>query len=130
MIPFLPMTVALLAGTAFFLKKKKGGMTPARLAVYQNAISNERDPEKLRMLAASFKSEGLDAEADMLEKRARLRELPKETKEARRAAFKQAMNSTNVDAIMGMAKAYESEGATGAAETLRKYAMGLGKAAE
>jgi len=125
MIPFLPAAVAVLAGAAFFLKKKGGGMTPARLTIYYTALNSERDPVKLRALAKTFKAEGLDAEAAMLEKRAKLRELPPEIKAARRQAFKDAMNSQNKDAILGMAQAYENEGATGAAEKLREYARGL-----
>lgn len=125
MIPFLPAAVAVLAGAAFFLKKKGGGMTPARLTIYQTALNSERDPAKLRSLAATFRSEGLDTEASMLEKRARLRELPADIKAARRKAFKDAMNSSNKEAVLGMAAAYESEGATGAAQKLREYAGGL-----
>lgn len=124
MIPLLPAAIVLLAGTALFVTKKKV-MTPARQMVFDKAIAKEKDPVKLRALAAQFRSEGLNPQADLLEKRAKLRELPDDVKAARKAAFRQAMSSTDKKAVLGMAQAYENEGATGAAAKLREYAKGL-----
>lgn len=124
MLPMLPVLLATGIGAALFLKKPKG-MTPARQQVYQSALDGERDPNKLRALAASFRAEGLNDEATMLEKRARLRELPDSIKEARREAFKMAMNSKDKAGVLNMARAYRTEGATGAAEKLEEYAQGL-----
>lgn len=123
----LPLAVILLGGAAFYAAKKRGGtsMTSERKIVYQTALRKEKDPSKLRALAESFRAEGLTAQADLLEKRAALRELPAEVKAARRAAFKSALASTNKAAVLAMANALDNEGATGAADKLREYAGGL-----
>lgn len=125
MMALLPITAAVLIGAAFFFKKKKVGMTAERELVYQKALRSERDPMKLRELANAFRAEGLDAEATLLDKRAKLRELPAEVKLARRNAFKQAMNSKDINTILAMADAYGEEGATGAEAKLREYAKAL-----
>lgn len=101
------------------------GMTAERTIAYQNALQSVKDPNKLRTLAAVYRKSGLAAQADMLEKRAKLRELPKEVSEARRAAFKKGMASKDSAAILNLANAFDSEGATGAADQLRQYAQGL-----
>lgn len=127
MIPLLPAAIIALAGTAFFMTRKKSAsaLTPEREMLFTKAVNTEKDPVKLRSLAGQFRSDGLNPQADFLEKRARLRELPDEVKAQRKAVFKQAMGSTNKDAILKLADAYEKESATGAAEALRKYAKGL-----
>jgi hypothetical protein len=126
MIPLLPAAIIALAGTAFFLTRKKAGaLTPEREMLFNKAVNTEKDPQRLRALAAQFRSDGLNVQAEFLEKRAKLRELPDSVKAARKAAFKQAMGSTNKEAILKLADAYEREAATGAAEALRKYVKGL-----
>lgn len=123
----LPLAVILLGGAAFYAAKKSGGsaMTSERKIVYQTALRKEKDPDKLRALAESYRAQGLTAQADLLEKRAALRELPPEVKAARRAAFKSALASSNKGAVLAMANALDNEGATGAADKLREYAGGL-----
>ncbi len=143
MLPVLiPIGMALLAGTAAYAKSKreKAATDPAVVAhrqmLYETAIgavdSNTaiKDPMKLRTLARVFRSEGLVAEADMLEKRAALRELPPEVVEARREAFRKLMECADATRVLAAAAAFENEGATGAAENLRKYAAGLTAAEE
>jgi hypothetical protein len=120
--------VAGLTGVAIYRKRKqglKGKMTPDRERVYVQALNKLTDPQKLKELAQSFYKEGLKPYGDMLMKRARLRELPKDVKKARHAAFKKAMLSTDKKAILEMAAVYEKEGATGSATQLRKRAAGL-----
>jgi hypothetical protein len=124
MIPLIPAAVLLLgSGVLFFRKKSK--MTPARQIVFDTAMKDEKDPAKLTALAAEFQKEGLGVQADLLTKRAALRNLPKEVKEARKQAFKSAMSSKDKNAILGLAAAYEKETAFGAAQKLRDYAKGL-----
>lgn len=120
------MLPALLAigGGGWLISKmtKKKGMTPDRDKIYQEAMKNVRDGDKLRALAIVYDKEGLTNEADMLRKRAALREQPEEAKKARREAFKKTMSSTDHDGIIKVAEEFEKVGATGAAEALRTYA--------
>lgn len=124
-IPLLPATVAVVAALAAWRYKRKRGMTPQRRIIYESALKLVKDPAELRELAKTFASEGLRAEADMLNKRAALRELPESVKIARRQAFKDGMASKNPVAVGKLADAFEKQGAVGAAANLRKYAAGL-----
>ncbi len=136
MLPILlPIGVLLLGGLAYRKAAKKdttakigedsNGLSPERSILYQTALRKVEDPAKLRSFAAEFRSQGLEPQAIMLEKRANLRALPQETKRARRDVFRRAMKSTNKTAILTVADAYEREGATSAADALRAYAEGL-----
>lgn len=120
--------VAGLTGLAIYRKRKrglKGKMTPDRERIYVQALNKLADPAKLKELAQTFYREELKPYGDMLMKRARLRELPPDVKKARHAAFKKAMQSTDIKKILEMAEEYEKEGATGSAAALRKRAAGL-----
>jgi hypothetical protein len=124
----LPVAVAILAGTAYVMAKKPepGVMNPNRQSILDTALtSKDVEPAQLRALAKVFADNGLPLQADLLEKRAKLRELPPDVKEARKAAFRAAMESTNPAAIRFVADAFETEGATGAAAALRKRAFDL-----
>ena len=124
----LPVAVAALVGTAFVMAKKPapGVMTPDRQSILDTALtSKDIEPVKLRALAKVFADNGLPLQADLLEKRAKLRELPSDVKEARKAAFRAAMESTNPAGIRVVADAFEKEGATGAAAALRTRAFDL-----
>jgi hypothetical protein len=127
MIPLvIPIGVGVLIGAAAWATRKpKGEMTPERTIVYDTALKTVKDPEKLKILSEAFRKEGLTAQADLLQKRATLRELPPDVKEARRAAFRKGMASTDPKAVNELADAFEKEGASGAADALRKYASGL-----
>lgn len=129
MLPLIPIGIAALAGTAWWVNKKKkenyGELTPERAIIYKTALEVEKDPEKLKILAQSFRDGGLEPQAVLLEKRATLRTLPVDTKAVRRDIFKQGMASTNPVAIEHLAASFEGEGATGAADALRRYAAGL-----
>lgn len=128
MLPvIIPVALAALTGATYYKTKKsmdvgQKNMTPERRQVYDSALKTLKDPVKLRLLADAFEKEGFLAAATMLRKRAALRELPNEVKSERRSLFKKAMASTNPETVRELAAAFEGEGATGAAETLRKYA--------
>lgn len=125
MIPLVPVLLA--AGGWLGLKeyKRYKALTPERKAVFEKAM-NSADPsvtvEYLRELAAAFEKEGLTKEAKLLQQRADLKAAPPEVKAARRDVFLKAMQSSNPDAILDVAKAHQKLGATGAAEALRDHA--------
>jgi len=121
----VPAIVIGIAVIAAFRKPKDKGMTPERKVVYETALRELKDPIGLRKLADTFDQHGLKTEADILRKRAKLRELPKQTKLDRRAAFRKGMASKNPDAVEGLAKAFYSEGCAAASAKLFEYAKGL-----
>ena len=138
----IPLAILGLVGTAGIAqhKRSKAATDPRvlaeRMVIYRTAIGADdpdtalKDPAKLRTLAASFRKEGMAAEADMLEKRAALQERPAEVKEAHKEAFRQGMACTDPAKVCQLADAFDSLGATGAADNLRKYASGLTAATE
>ncbi len=100
-------------------------LTPDRELIYNRAINNLQDPEKLRKLAAGFKEQGLKPQAEMLEKRAALRDLPRDLKKERRAVFKKLMLSEDPKKILEAAAVFDDQGATGSALALRERAAHL-----
>lgn len=127
-IPLIPVGVVSLIGIAAYRvhqKKKRAVLTPQRKQIFETAMNTSLAPEKYEELARSFDGEGLSTEAELLRKRAKLAAAPPEIKEARRAAYKKAFESTNKSAIMQLAEAFQKEGAIGAARSLRKYASDL-----
>lgn len=123
-IPLL-VTVIGASGTAIYRRTKPGVMTPERKKIYLAALKTLKKPDQLRKLAEGFRKEGLRAEAELLEKRAALRELPAETQQARRAVFRKAIQSKNKNAVLNVAAAFMADGATGAGAALKKYAESL-----
>jgi hypothetical protein len=103
----------------------KGVLTDKRRLIYEQHMLKGKDPAALRTLADAFDAEGLKAHAEMLRKRANLRELPKEVRDARRDAFRRALASDKVDVIEALATEWENEGATDAAATLREHAAAV-----
>ncbi len=129
MIPLLPVTIlALMGGTGYVVYKRKGKMTPDRKKLFETAFETLKPPAKLRELANMFEKEGHKTEAELLRKRAALREQSPEKTAKERAIFKQAMSSNNPDAVMKIAKIFRDKGALGAAKKLENYANGLRKA--
>lgn len=128
-LPLIPLAVAALAGTSWWVSKKRGAdygvMTPQRQVVYDAALKTINDPNQMRSLAKAFREQGLTPQADVLEKRAKLKELPVDVKAARRDVFKKAMSSQNPDAVEAVAASFEGEAAHGVAHKLRTYARGL-----
>lgn len=130
MIAVIPFAVICLAGGAFWSTSKrpeKGVMKQAHQLIFQQAIDEVKDVNKLKALAKAFREQGLIPQADLLEKRARLRELPPEIKAARKDTFRRAMSSSEPKAVRAVANAFEKEGANGAANALRSYADSLVK---
>ncbi len=130
---FLPLVVLGLVGTAGVVQSRRSrpvdpGTLAQRQCIYETAINEIKNPQKLRELAAVFRSQGHAAEADMLEKRARLQELPPEVKEQRREVMRKLLASTDIEKICQGANIFEQEGSTGVALQLRKYAAGLAAA--
>lgn len=128
LIPVIILSLA--AGAAYAAKRHdkvpaKGVLTPERQVIFETALNDVKEPHKLRALAEAFKKEGLVSEGRILEKRAKLRELAPEIKEARREVFQAAMKSHDPVAVDNVASAFEKEGAVGAAQTLREYAAAL-----
>lgn len=127
--PLIPVAIGLLvAGAAVAVSRRKpnqGEMTPERQTIFESAINSVQDPAKLRALAASFRSAGLEKEAQALEGRADHRELPSDVKAERAQVFRDAMSSQNPQAVLRVADAFEQEGAIGAASALRAYAAKL-----
>jgi hypothetical protein len=130
MFPLIPALILAGAGTAAVIQKRRaerqtGVMTPARQVVYETALNEVQEPDKLRDLAKAFRAEGLTEQAAMLEKRAALRELPQETKKARREVFKKALESKDKANVRKVAAVFHGEGCSGAAAELYRYADGL-----
>ncbi len=127
----LPIAILSLVGAAGVVQAKRSKkitdprILAERKVIYETALNTVKDPAKLRAMADAYRKEGMTAEANMLLKRAALQELPQETKDARRDVFRKAMASTDPQKILQVAEAFESQGATGAAENLRTYAAGL-----
>jgi ATP-dependent DNA ligase len=131
MLPLIPIVVIGLAGLGVWkVRSKKGVMTKERQAIFETAMRVLQDPDKLRQLADAYQKEGLKAQADLLRKRADLRELPPDVKEGRRDAFRKGMASTNIAEIEKLAAMFEKETATGAAKALRDHAKALKAAAD
>ena len=130
-IPLAILALVTSAGVAQVSRSKKKDdpkLQVERQVIYETAINTVKDPVKLRKLSKAFRDEGLTAEADMLEKRAALQELPDEVKAGRRDVFRKAMTNTDPAKVLAVAEVFHNEGCTGAAENLRRYAAGLAKA--
>jgi hypothetical protein len=137
MIPMIPLAILALTGAAagVQMKRSKDKANPALQAqyraIYETAIgavdpnSACKDPVRLRKLADAFEGKGLAQEADMLRKRATLRELPEDVKKARKDALRKLLACTDPAKVLVGADAFESQGCTGAAMRLREYASGL-----
>ena len=126
MTPLIPI-IGLVGGGVFAYKraKKKKGLTPQRQQIYQSAIKNEKDPEKLKTLATAFDKEGMKPYGDELRKRAALRSMPPAQQQAYGEAFAKGMTSQDPSAVHRLADAFHAKGAYGAAQHLRDYAKGL-----
>ncbi len=131
MLPVIIAAAAGVTGLATWAWRRKAGtqnygvLTPDRELIYNRAMNNLQDPVKLRKLAEGFKSQGLKPQADMLEKRAGLRELPRDVKNERRAVFKKLMQSEDIKKILEAAQVFEEQSATGSALHLRERAASL-----
>jgi len=105
--------------------RRAAAMTPQRKALYEAALQSLTDPFELRRLAAAFEGQGLEEEADVLNKRAKLRELTPDIQEKRRKAFRMAMSCKDPDKVLEFADAFSECACFSAANNLRVYASGL-----
>lgn len=108
---------------AWYRAANKGKETPERDEIYTEALEHLTDPIRLRKLADVFDKEGLHVKAVILRKRADLRALPYDLKQAHRASFRRGMKSTNIEGILALADEFEKITATGAARDLRAHAL-------
>ena len=135
-VPLLTMSV-LVGGLSYGLvrfftpKCKNGGQAPLQKVMpdeiqleFTRALSS-KDPKTLALLGQKYLHEGYTAEGILLIKRARLRLLSPELKAARREAYRKGMSSRDPHAVRNLAAAFEGEGATDAAKSLREYADSL-----
>jgi len=131
--PLVPILIGIgtgsVAGIALRNNRKRNprGMTPERQQIYEAALTSLKDPDKLRELADAFHGEECYPQADLLRKRAALKELPDEEKKKNSVRFKEAMASKDPAFVERVAKEHEQRGATSAAFNLRRYAKGLSK---
>lgn len=114
-----------LGGISYFRNRRHGTMTAKKQELFNHGMSKVFNPEQIRNLAKQFRQWGLTAQAELLTKRARIRELPDDVRKARREAYHRAASSKNKAAVLNVAQAFEREGCIGAAADLRKYAAGL-----
>jgi hypothetical protein len=103
----------------------RGVLTAQRQIIFERAMESIKDPNELKKLADAYAHEGLGVQADLLRKRAALRDLPADTKEQRRVAFRKAMAADDADVILKIAAAFEAEGALDAAKTLRAHGVAV-----
>ncbi len=130
---WIPILITALAAGAFVRagrKPSKGKLTAEREAVLKAALETIKDPAKLRSLADAYEKEGLKDEANLLRKRAKIPELPKEIKDARQKVFRDTLKSKDPVAVRKVAAAFRKEGCTAAATRLEEYAKGLDAAAK
>lgn len=106
-------------------RKKISGMTADRQKLFEALLWHQKEPKKLRKMAAKFDDYGLLDQAAKLRKLAAIYELPADKKAERRDIYKKAMSSTNRAAVLSTAQAFDDDGCVGAAASLRKYASGL-----
>ena len=106
-------------------KTNTGAMTPQRQIIYEEAMTKVESPEKLLALADAYQKEGLPLQATMLRKAARLRALPPDVQEKRKAVFIELMSSTDKAKVLKAVDIFTQEGCWGSAEKLRQYAQGL-----
>jgi hypothetical protein len=93
---------------------------PSNLKVVYEESLCLRDTVKLRQLADAFETDGWLAQASMLRKRAAVWEAPEAVKDERRATFRRAMASTDVEAIKKIAADFDEIGLIEAPKRLRE----------
>lgn len=127
-LPLIPIVLGVLATGAFIKAGRRGpkALKDSERAeitvIYDTLINGKYDPETYRRFATEFRVQGMVVEADMLDKRATLREMTAEEKAQRRAIFKKGMASQKPEIMRELAEEFERSGATGAAADLRNKA--------
>jgi len=123
----LPIVLVGTAAAVAWKKHKRKPMTVEQKTIFTQALKDSATlgADKLKTMAQAYRSQGFIAEAKELEKRAALLNAPPEIQEARKAAFKKAMNSVDAAAVKKVAAAFQAVGHYEAASKLRNYAKGL-----
>lgn len=125
-IPLIPVLIGGLAiSAAVKVRRQADAMTPDRQKLFDALIQKCADASKLRAAAEQFQNYGLPKQADLLRKRAALRQLPKEVQEARKAIFRNVMKLQDPEKVDSAAQTFYDEGCLGAASLLRLWAEGL-----
>jgi hypothetical protein len=127
---YVPIGMGILTAAAYVMKLRRDNQSKVRpeqeaerAVIYDTAINTIKDPDQLRKLAGAFASAGLTAQATMLSLRADNAEASPEVKAARKEAFRRGMESKDINGIIALADAFESQGAPGAALALREHAV-------
>ena len=104
-----------------------GLMTAERQHLYDSALNSRNlTSEQYDHLAQSFDENGLQAQALLLRKRARLRAMPESAKAERKAIIRKLLKDCqDPDTIEKFAAICEGQGASGSAKTLRIHAIGV-----
>jgi hypothetical protein len=93
--------------------------------IFNNTLQTEKDPKKIAALGNAFIAAGKKDQGNVLLKRAVVGTLPAAAKKARREVTQKAFSSFNPVAVDAVAKAFESQGCVGHAQSLRQYAGAL-----
>jgi hypothetical protein len=118
------LVAAGIGGSYLAGQKPSRGLTAEREDIY-NSLMAKGSPTELLAMAKAFEDEGLSVQAGSLRQRAKLRSLPPEIIQQRRAIIRKALSSNNADAVVSVASAFRAEGATGAAQKLLDHAAAL-----
>lgn len=129
MLQFLPLAILGLGGGTWYAvskrKAKAAGMTAERKLIFDQLVNSTQEPKVLREMAEVYERNGLKPAAELLRKRAALRELPADKKAQYKQIFRDAMSDKDPKAVDAVAAAFEKQGATGNAAALRAYAQSL-----
>jgi hypothetical protein len=104
-------------------KKDYGVLTPSRDERYRNVMQSVHDPLVLLQEAKTFAENGLKVQAAMLRKRAEWRMRPPNLKKEHEDIYQRALKSSNIAAILDVARGFEEWTATRKAATLRERAQ-------
>lgn len=103
---------------------RKRAWTPELQSRYEETLNNGPKQANLN-LAVELEEKGFPDKAEILRKRAAIRDLAPEVQETRGKVYRRAMRSKKPASVEAVADAFAGEGCVGAAATLRKYAEGL-----
>jgi hypothetical protein len=127
----LPALALAVTGLAVFKAAKKKKLTPEQLKIYRAALGEEpgttglKTSAQLRELSRAFRAQGFKEQADMLEKRAVIKDIPDEVKAQYRNIFRVALDSLDRAAVLKVANEFEKSGRTGVSNVLRNHAATL-----
>jgi hypothetical protein len=109
-------------------RKDYGVLNASRDERYRNAMAHCYDPQVLLQEAKLFADHGLKAQAAMLKRRAEWRSRPESVRQQHEAIYQKAMTSSNIQAVLEVAAAFEGWTATKKATALRERARVLHEA--